>query len=106
MEKFSARQARKFRCFMTAKEEAIYRIHNAIRDAAIGMRGSCKVEFKDFCYKSQIPKLCESVAKFLKQEGYEVAYAIYDDVFSFKVIWAQEAAMSIDYLIKVCRMEG
>jgi hypothetical protein len=106
MEKFSARKARKFTGFMTAKEEAIYRIHNAIRDAAIEMRGSCKVEFKNFCHKNQMLTLCESVAKFLKREGYEVVYAIYNDTFSFKVIWAQEVAVGVDCLIKVYRMEG
>ena len=37
MEKFSAKKACKFTGFMTAKEEAIYRIHNTIRDAAIEM---------------------------------------------------------------------
>lgn len=101
MEKFDAKKACKFTGFMTAKEEAIYRIHNAIRDAAIEMRGECRVEFKDFCYKSQMPKLCESVANFLKREGYEVVYAIYDDTFSFKVIWAQKVWVDINYLIKV-----
>ena len=64
------------------------------------------MEFKNFCHRNQMPSLCESVAKFLKREGYEVVYAIHGDTFSFKVIWAQESAVTIDCIIKIYRMEG
>lgn len=101
MEKFNARKAHKFMGFMTAKEEAIYRIHNAIRDAAIEMRGDCMVYFENFCHRSQLPKLCESVADFLKREGYEVAYAIQNDACTFKVIWARRVSVDINYVIKM-----
>lgn len=101
MEKFNARQARKFMRFMTAKEEAIYRIHNAIRAASIDMKGECTVSFRNFCDPIQTDKLFKSVADFLKKEGYTIYYDCYRGNATFRIKWCEMISVDVNTVIKL-----